>query len=78
LGDYRECICLIKNSIRKTQWEKTVLGEKSTYQPHFVLHMLPRQKPYVRNLQVKTHKGEKEYNIKPSWLYNYIVTILRE
>jgi hypothetical protein len=43
-----------------------VLGGKSTYQTDFVLHMLPHQKPYVRNLQVKTHKGAKEYNIKPS------------
>jgi hypothetical protein len=38
---------------------KTVLREKSAYQPHFVLHMLPHQKPYVRNLQVKTHKEKK-------------------
>jgi hypothetical protein len=43
----------------KTQWEKTVLGEKSTYQPHFVLYMLPRQKPYMRNLQVKNSQREK-------------------
>jgi hypothetical protein len=42
---------------------KTVLGEKSTYEPHFVLHMLLRQKPYVRKLQVKTHKGEKRVHV---------------
>jgi hypothetical protein len=51
---------------KKPSGKKTVIEEKSTYQPYFVLHMLPHQKPNVRNLQVKTHKGKKEYNIKPS------------
>jgi hypothetical protein len=42
----------------ETQWGKHFF-DKRVYQLHFVLHMLPHQKPYVRNLQVKTHKGKK-------------------
>ena len=58
LDDYRECICLIKNSIRKPS------GKNSSWRKEYistviVLYMLPHQQLYVRNIQVKTHKRKK-------------------
>jgi hypothetical protein len=58
---------------------KTVLGEKSTYQPHFVLHMLSHQKtlcekPSSKNSQRKKRVQHKTFLV----IQYYIVTILHE